>query len=145
MLPPIRKVTISVAFVFVRPSVCLSVRPSVAYIANNSRTQRPGVPKFGRKIPHFALWIQLAYQCQGQKVKGQGHQAHSLTHIVRHIFRMARPTNFNLGVRMEDDDPHQPQAPWPPRSKVKVVSSHHLYVSSLPLPNSGNKMLYLCH
>ena len=27
---------------------CLSVRPSVAYIANNSRTQRPSVPKFGR-------------------------------------------------------------------------------------------------
>jgi len=26
------------------------------------------------------------------------------------IFRMARPTNFKLGVRMEDDDPHQPQA-----------------------------------
>ena len=31
-----------------------------------------------------------------------------LTHIVSHIFRTARPTNFKLGihVRMEDDDPH---------------------------------------
>ena len=28
------------------------VRPSVAYIANNSRIQRPSVSKFGRKIPH---------------------------------------------------------------------------------------------
>ena len=87
---------------------------------------------------------------------------------------------------MEDVDPHQPQAPWPPRLKVKitrsrgmsdqcglyykicivlwqtykdayyrqsrwspkskVTSSHHLYVSIyLPLLNSGNKMLYLCH
>jgi len=33
------------------PSVCLSVCPSVAYIANNSRTQRPSVPKFGRRLP----------------------------------------------------------------------------------------------
>jgi len=34
----------------VRPSVC----PSVAYIANNSRTQRPSVPKFARQVPHAA-------------------------------------------------------------------------------------------
>ena len=33
---------------------------------------------------------------------------------------------------------------WPPRSKIKVISSHRLYVSYLPV-NSGNKMLYLCH
>jgi len=115
-----------------------------------------------------------------------------LTHIMCHIFWMARPTNFKLGIWMEDDDLNQPQAPWPPRSKlkvarsrdqsamlaqwpvnrkrivvvspkfalgtkyqdaydrqsrwpprskVKVVSSHHLYFSSLPLLNSGNKML----
>ena len=31
------------------------------------------------------------------------------------------------------------------RSKVKVTSSHRLYVSSLPLLNLRNKMLYLCH
>jgi len=68
-----------------------------------------------------------------------------LTHIVRHIFLMARPMNFKLGTWMEDDDPHQPQAPWPSRSKVKVISSHRLYISSLPLLNLGNKMLYLCH
>ena len=33
----------------------------------------------------------------------------TLTHIVCHIFRMARPTNFKLGIRMEDDDLHQPR------------------------------------
>ena len=27
------------------------VRPSVAYIANNSRTQRPSMLKYGRKVP----------------------------------------------------------------------------------------------
>ena len=46
-----------------------------------------------------------------------------LTHIVPNIFRTERPTNFKLAVPMEDDDPHQPQAPWPPRSKVKVAGS----------------------
>jgi len=45
------KGVISVAFF--RPSVCLSVCPSVAYIANNSRTQSPSVPKFGRTVPHL--------------------------------------------------------------------------------------------
>jgi len=30
-------------------SVCLSI----VYIANNSRTQRPSVPKFGMKVPHL--------------------------------------------------------------------------------------------
>ena len=39
-----------------------------------------------------------------------------LTHIVHRIFRTARPTNFKLGIRMDDDDPHQPQ-------KVKVARS----------------------
>jgi len=36
---------------------------------------------------------------------------------------MPRPPNFKLGERMEDDDPHQPQAPWPPRSNVMVTRS----------------------
>ena len=40
-----------------------------------------------------------------------------LTHIVRHIFRMPRPTNFKLGERMENDDPPQPQEPRPPRGQ----------------------------
>jgi len=47
--PPVGKGIISV--VFVRPSVRLCVCPSVAYIANNSKTQRPSVPKFGRRFP----------------------------------------------------------------------------------------------
>ena len=31
---------------------------------------------------------------------------------------MARPMNIKLDIWMEDDDTHQPQVPWPPRSKV---------------------------
>ena len=54
------------------------------------------------------------------------------TRIMCHIFRTVRPKYFKVGVRMEDVDLHQRQAPWPPRLKVKVISSHRLYVSSLP-------------
>ena len=43
MSPPVRKGAISVAV----------VRPSVAYIVNNSRTQKPSVLKFGIKVPHL--------------------------------------------------------------------------------------------
>jgi len=42
--------------------VSMSVRSSVAYIANNPRTQSPSVPKFRRKVPHLLHF-------QGQKVK----------------------------------------------------------------------------
>ena len=55
----------------VRPSICLSVCSSVAYIANNSRTQRPSMPKFGIKVSHL---VRLAYQFQGQTVRGQGYR-----------------------------------------------------------------------
>jgi len=50
-VPDRKKGARSVAFV--RSSVRLSVCPSVAYIANNSRTQRPNVRKSGRKFPHL--------------------------------------------------------------------------------------------
>jgi len=59
--PPVGKEAVSVAF-------CLSVCPSVACIANNSRTQRPSVPKFGRKVPHLRCDSRTSF-----KVKGQGH------------------------------------------------------------------------
>ena len=83
----------------------LSVRQSVAYIANNSRTQRPSVPKFGRTVPDLGCNVHTSFKVKRSKIKVT--RPLMLTHIVRHIFRMARPTNFKLGVRMEDDDPHQ--------------------------------------
>ena len=51
---------------------------------------------------------------------------------MRHIFRTARSTNFKLGTWMEDDDPHQPQVPWPPRSEVKVARSRDQSEPSWP-------------
>jgi len=40
---------------------------------------------------------------------------------VCHIFRTVKPKNFKVDMRMEDATPHQRQAPWPPRLKVKVT------------------------
>jgi len=39
------------------------------------------------------------------------------------IFRKGKPTNFKLGTQTQHEDPHQWQAPWPSRSKVKVARS----------------------
>jgi len=45
---------------------------------------------------------------------------------------------FELGTLTKYHDAYDRQSRWPPRSKVKVISSYHLYVSSLPLLNLGN-------
>ena len=70
-------------------SVCLSVRPLVAYIANNSRIQRPSVPKFGRKVPH--LWC----------------DSHTRFEVKRSKVKVTRPINT-----------HAHRAPYLPNSKA---------------------------
>jgi len=54
-------------------SVCLSV----AYIANNSRTQRPSVPKFGGlKVPYLRRDSHTSFKVKWSKVRvtdGRGH------------------------------------------------------------------------
>jgi len=53
-----------------------SVCPSVAYIANNSRTQRPSVPKFGRKVPHLRYDSHASFKVKRSWVRvrsGRGH------------------------------------------------------------------------
>ena len=70
--------------------------------------------------------MRLAYTVPVSRSNGQRSESPGplmLTHIVRHIFRMARPKNFKLGIRREDDESHQSQAPWLLRSKVKVARS----------------------
>jgi len=67
MHPSVRKGAISVAFV--RPSV----RPFVAYIWNNSRTQRPSVPKFSRKVPHLWCDSRTSFKVKRSKVKVTRH------------------------------------------------------------------------
>jgi len=58
------------------------------------------------------------------KGKGQDHQADiMLRPEVRHICRTERPTNFKLGVQMEDEDPYRRDGPSPARSKVNIAMS----------------------
>jgi len=56
---------------------------------------------------------------------------------------MATPTNFKVGIQMEDDDPHQPQVPWPPMSKVKVARSRDQsdpsWPNAVPLSLKGGR------
>jgi len=63
--PKRREWAISVVF------VCLSVCPSVAYIANNSRTQRqrPSVPKFEVKFPRFRWDSHTNFKIKRSKVR----------------------------------------------------------------------------
>ena len=57
------------------PSVCLSVCPSVAYIATNSRTKKPSVPKFRMKVPQLRCDCRTPVsRSNGQMVKGQGYR-----------------------------------------------------------------------
>ena len=56
---PVWKGAITVAF----------VRPSVAYIANNSRARRPGVSKFGKKVTYLRCDSHTSFNVKRSKVK----------------------------------------------------------------------------
>ena len=76
---------------------------------------------------------------RSQMVKGQGHQAGIfLRPEMRHIFRKRRPTNFKLGIQTQHEDPHQRQAPWPSRSKVKVARSRDASDRCWPISRERN-------
>ena len=57
---------------------------------------------------------------------------------VRNIFRTGRPTNIKLGSQTEQEDQHQLQAPWPPRSKVKVARSRDACDRFWPISRERN-------
>jgi len=70
------------------------------------------------------------------KVKSQSSRSRGrlmLRPEVRYIFRTGRPTNFKLGTQTEHEDPHQWQAQWPPRPKVKVARSRDAYDRCWPI------------
>jgi len=69
--PTVGKGAISVAFL----SVCLSV----AYIANNSRTQRPSVPIVGRKVLHFRCDSRTSFKVKLSKVRVRGGRGHTVS------------------------------------------------------------------
>jgi len=56
------------------PSVCLSV----TYIANNSRTQRPSMPKFGRKVPQLRCNSHTSFKVKRSKVRVRGGRGHTV-------------------------------------------------------------------
>jgi len=66
-----RKGAISIAFC---PSVCLSV----AYIANNLRTRRPSMPKFGRKVPHLRCELLTSFKVKRSKIRVRGGWGHTV-------------------------------------------------------------------
>jgi len=145
MAPIVGKGTISVAFV--RPSVCLSV----AYVANNSRPQRRSVPNFGRKVPHFRCDSHTSFKVKSQRSKvkvtrpfnADTHRAPYLPNDKAYELQTwytdgwRRPASDTSLMRVKDKL-HKSKV------EVTIMCSHRLYVSSLPLLNSGNKMLYLC-
>jgi len=49
------------------------------------------------------------------------------------IYRTERPTNFKVGTRTEDEDPHHQLSPGPPRLKVKVARSRDASDSCWPI------------
>ena len=70
MSSAVGKAAISVAFV--RPSVC----SSVAYTANNSRTKKPSLAKFGMNISHLRCDSHTSFKIKRSKVRvtdGRGH------------------------------------------------------------------------
>jgi len=66
-----------------------SVRLSVRYMANNSRTQRPSVPKFGRKVPHLRSYSHTSFRAKRSKFRVTGRLMQ--THKMCHTFRTVRP------------------------------------------------------
>ena len=110
-------------------SVCPSVCPArTQWIIREPKDL--ACPNLEGRFPTFDATCTPVSRSKGQRSRSPGPLM--LTHIVRRIFRMARPTNFKLGTQMEDDDPHQPQVPWPPRSKVKVARSRDQSEPSWP-------------
>ena len=60
-------------------SIPLSVCPSVAYIANNSRTQKPSVPRFGRKVSHLRCDSHTSFKIKWSKVSVRGGRGHTMS------------------------------------------------------------------
>jgi len=114
-----------VGVAFVRPSVCPSqtlrmTREPEGLACANSEWRFPTTDATSTPVS----------RSKGQRSKSPGPLM--LTHMVRHIFRTARPIRTSNLLRVEDDDSHQPQAPRPPRSKVKVARSRDQSEPSFP-------------
>ena len=93
MLPTVAKGTISVAF----------VRPSVAYIANNSRTKRPSVPKFGRKVPNLRCDSHISFKVKLSKVRVRSGRGHIMS---------AEPRSYTQSAGLHITNVYERVKPW---------------------------------
>jgi len=120
MLPPVREGAIE--------TLLLSVHPSIRPLSTQRIIREPkdlACPNLEWRFPTWYATRIPVSRSKGQRSPGPLMLSHIRT-------RTARPTNFKLGIRMEDDDSHQPQALWPPRSKVKVARSRDQSEPSCP-------------
>ena len=116
-----------------RLSVCPSRRPSVSGVSrHNCRTERPRKPKFGRMEAHHTR-NQWAYL---EKVKVT---RPSNAHAVNAQYLPNRKAyELQTWSQTEHEDPHQRQAPWPSRSKVKVARSRDASDRCWPISRERN-------
>ena len=93
-----------------------------------------GRPKLVGRLSTPLAIMRPRFRIKGQRSRSPGRLM--LRPEVRHIFRTGRPTNFKVGTQMEQEDPHQRQALWSPRSKVKITRSTNAEIGSASyLPN----------
>jgi len=100
----------------------VSVCSSVCHLRrDNSRTERPKAQNWQIVARHASiLWTYSEVKRSKVKVT-RPINADTVSCPMPNIFRKGRPTNFKLCSQTEHEDPHQRQATWPPRSKVKVA------------------------
>ena len=113
------------------------VRPSVAYMANNSRTQSASVPKFGRKVPHLWCDSHTSFKVKGSKVKvTRPIDAHTHRATLSSERQDLQTKNLVYGSRMATHVSHRRHDLQGQRSR-----SQGLVISLSRL----GPMLYLCH
>jgi len=78
-------------------------------------------PKLVGRLSTPRTIMRPRFKVKGQRLRSPGRLM--LRPEVRHIFLPGRPTNFKLGIQTQHENPHQRQAPWSSRSKVKIARS----------------------
>jgi len=80
-----------------------------------------GTPTLVGRLPIPRAIMRIRFKVKVQMVKVT-RPTDACTVNARNIFRMGIPMKFKLGTRTEQEDPHQQQAPWPPRSRSRDAS-----------------------
>jgi len=81
----------------------------VGPVVHKSKTNSRNITKIGRRIPMTRATLRTSFKVKMSKVRVTDQLTQ--THKMCHIFQTVKPKNFKVGVRMEDVNPHQRQAP----------------------------------